>query len=230
MEQDGRVRRRKEALRVFSEQPNYFSQEIRDAILSNLVIPGMTPYDVHLAVGAFTFRVSADPKVWPPGANPWDVLWAQSAAPDQSAISLMFESDIQLADVGHQRFLAHFKAGRVLVVEHLLPLPEVQAEAMEEVSIDMTTIIPGAAPALGAMVSAPASARLVAEEDMTTLVPLSRPAATTATPAMAQSADEDMTIVPVSRSAALPAKAPAAPPAEEDMTTLFPISRPVNPS
>lgn len=230
MEEDGRVRRRKEALRVFSEQPNYFSQEVRDAILSNLVIPGMTPYDVHLAVGAFTFRVSADPKVWPPGANPWDVLWAQSAAPDQSAISLMFESDLQLADSGHQRFLAHFKAGRVLVVEHLLPLPEAEPEEVEPASVDMTTIIPGAAPALGAQVSAPAPAKLAAEEDMTTLVPMSRPAAPATKAAMAHTAEEDMTIVPLSRSSAPPAKPAPAQPAEEDMTTIFPISRPVQPS
>ena len=143
MEEAGRVRRKREALRVFSEQPHFFSQDICDAILSNLVVLGMTPYDVYLAVGAFSFKVIADRSKWPEAANPWDVLWAQSEAPDQSEIWLMFESDIQIPDTPDQRFCVHIKGGVVLAIEHILPPPPVPEPAEEEYPVDsMATITP----------------------------------------------------------------------------------------
>jgi hypothetical protein len=142
MEETGQVRRRREALRVFGEQPHFFSEKTRDAILSNLVIPGMTPYDVHLAVGAFSFKVIADRSKWPEAANPWDVLWAQSETPDQSEIWLMFESGLQIPDTPDQRFCAHVKGGVVVAVEHVVPPPAPPAEEAPPEE-DMTTIIPG---------------------------------------------------------------------------------------
>ena len=133
-EEDGRLRRRKEALQVFSEQPNYFSREVQEAILSNRVILGMTPYDVHLAVGAFAFKVVADKSKWPDGANPWDVMWAQTQHPDQSEIWLTFESDIQLPDQPGQNFRVYIKGGKAQTIEHLKPevKPEPKPESKPE--------------------------------------------------------------------------------------------------
>ena len=118
-QEDGRLRRTKEALRVFAEQPNVFAPEIRTAILESRVIPGMTPYDVHLAVGAFAFRVIADSKVWSENANPWDVMWAQTQHPDQSEILLVFTSGVQDTALGLRRFQAFIKGGKALSVEVL---------------------------------------------------------------------------------------------------------------
>lgn len=170
MEETGRVRRRREALRVFSEQPHFFTQAIRDAILANRVVPGMTPYDVHLAVGAFSFKVSADRSKWPEGANPWDVLWAQSEAPDQSAIWLMFESDIQIPDTPGQRFCAHVKGGVVVMVEHLLPPAPPVEEALQTTDIDMT-IVPG-------VPGAPVATGELPENEIATIIPKSNPGPT----------------------------------------------------
>jgi hypothetical protein len=138
--EDGRIRRRKEALRVFSEQPNYFAQPIRDAILANRVISGMTPYDVHLAVGAFSFKLMADRQQWPKDANPWDVMWAQTFAPDQSQIWLMFDSALQQPELGQRRYQAVLQAGRVVQL-NLLPerMPEPVAELATEPAEESAT-------------------------------------------------------------------------------------------
>ncbi len=170
MEESGRVRRRREALRVFSEQPHFFSQDIRDAILSNLVVPGMTPYDVHLAVGTFSFKVIADRSKWPEAANPWDVLWAQSEVPDQSEIWLMFESDIQIPDTPDQRFCAHIKGGVVLAIEHVLPPPPAPSAEDAYADDSMATIIPQSNPS--AMVSEPGA---LPENEIATIIPKSNP-------------------------------------------------------
>ena len=119
-----RLRRTKEALRVFAEQPNVFAPEIREAILASRVIKGMTPYDVHLAVGAFCFRVMADPKVWAGDANPWDVMWAQTLHPDQSEILLLFDSASQQPDLGQRRFQVFIRSGKAQSID---VIPEKQA-------------------------------------------------------------------------------------------------------
>jgi hypothetical protein len=119
---DGRLRRTKEALRVFAEQPNVFAPEIREAILANRVILGMTPYDVHLAVGAFCFRVMADPRHWPDGANPWDVMWAQTSHPDASEILLVFDSATQQSgqsQPGLRRYQVFIRDGKAQSIEVL---------------------------------------------------------------------------------------------------------------
>jgi hypothetical protein len=129
--ENSRIRRRKEALRVFGEQPNYFPQPIRDAILLNRVMPGMTPYDVYLAVGAFSFKVMPDPQQWPAHANPWDVMWAQTFAPDQSHIWLMFDSALQQSELGLRRYQAVLRAGRVADI-NLLPERVPAASPLED--------------------------------------------------------------------------------------------------
>jgi hypothetical protein len=134
---EARLRRTKEALRVFAEQPNVFAPEIRDAILAGRVIKGMTPYDVHLAVGAFCFRVMADPKVWTEGANPWDVMWAQTQHPDQSEILLLFDSACQQPEAGMQRFQVFIRGGKALSVEHV-PGRQVMAAAHDDAELAAT--------------------------------------------------------------------------------------------
>lgn len=148
--ENSRIRRRKEALRVFSEQPNYFAQPIRDAILANRVIPGMTPYDVHLAIGAFSFKVMPDRAQWPKDANPWDVMWAQTFAPDQSQIWLMFDSARQQPELGPRRYQAVCQAGRVQEI-NLLPERLPVAEPVDDTSDD-----PLAAPSVAPSADTPA--------------------------------------------------------------------------
>lgn len=132
-----RLRRTKEALRVFAEQPNVFAPEIREAILASRVIKGMTPYDVHLAVGAFCFRVMADPKVWGEAANPWDVMWAQTQHPDQSEILLVFESASQQPELGARRFQVFIRGGKALSIE-VIPEKQVVVAGPDEAELAAT--------------------------------------------------------------------------------------------
>ncbi len=132
-----RLRRTKEALRVFAEQPNLFAPAIREAILAGRVVVGMTPYDVHLAVGAFCFRVIADPQVWPDNANPWDVMWAQTLHPDQSEMLLIFESDRQQPEAGLRRFQVFIRGGKAQAVE-LIPQKQAVAAGPDEAELAAT--------------------------------------------------------------------------------------------
>lgn len=132
-----RLRRTKEALRVFAEQPNMFLPEIRDAILASRVVPGMTPYDVHLAVGAFCFRVMADPEVWSGSTNPWDVMWAQTLHPDQSEILLVFDSASQQPELGLRRFQVFIRGGKARSIE-VIPEPQVVAAGPDEAELAAT--------------------------------------------------------------------------------------------
>lgn len=113
------ARRREEALRMFAEHPEHFPPDVREAILANRVIVGMTPYDCHLAAGAFTYRVQADRNVWPPDSDPMRVLWAQSQRPDGSQIWMTFETDTQYPGEGPRRFCVHFRDGRAVDIKDL---------------------------------------------------------------------------------------------------------------
>ena len=78
-------------LNVFKEFPDKIPLPIQEKILARQVVLGMAPYEAHLAAGAFFFKVQADSK-WPKGADPYNVMWAQSLHPDDSKIWMTFET------------------------------------------------------------------------------------------------------------------------------------------
>ncbi|MHB8744163.1 MAG: hypothetical protein ACYC9L_13685 [Sulfuricaulis sp.] len=57
-------KRKEEALDIFKKYPNAVPSELQAKILAQQVVIGMDPYMAHLAAGAFTFRVDADPIKW----------------------------------------------------------------------------------------------------------------------------------------------------------------------
>jgi hypothetical protein len=95
--------------------------EWQSAILAQKVIPGMPPYEASLAAGAYSFEVKADPNVWPPNADPYKVIAAQSMHPDLSEIWCIFATSTQYPGEGMTRFRVHFKNGRAVDIQNLGP-------------------------------------------------------------------------------------------------------------
>lgn|SRR5574343_815681 len=100
-----------------------FALAVQRDILSQRVTIGMSPYEARLAAGAFYFKVTADPKVWPPNADPHTVMWAQSLNPDDSEILMTFETATQYPGEGMQRFRVHFRQGRAQEISKLKEKP-----------------------------------------------------------------------------------------------------------
>lgn len=87
--------------------------------MAGKIVLGMTPYAAYSAGGAFAFKVIADPARWEKGADPYKVMWAQSASPDESQIWMTFENDVQYLCEGKQKFRVLFKNGKVIEIEKL---------------------------------------------------------------------------------------------------------------
>lgn len=85
---------------------------VQQAMLAQVVILGMPPYEAHLAAGAFSFRVVADPAKWPDNADPYRVMWAQSTKPDESQIWMLFENETQYPSKEKTKFRVIFKSGK----------------------------------------------------------------------------------------------------------------------
>lgn len=113
--------RKKHALQIFRDHPGKIPLDIQEKILEQQVVLGMAPFDAYLAGGAFAFRVIADGKKWPPNANPYDVMWAQSISPDDSQIWMTFENDTQYPDKGRVQFRVFFRGGKANEIEELVP-------------------------------------------------------------------------------------------------------------
>lgn len=111
--------RRREALEIFEKHPGKISPSIQEKILAGQVVLGMAPYDAHLAAGAFTFKVIADPAKWKSNADPYKVMWAQSVDPDDSQIWMTFETDTQYPSEGNQLFRVLFRGGKAVDIERL---------------------------------------------------------------------------------------------------------------
>jgi hypothetical protein len=105
------------ALKMFAERPELFPEERRQAILEGRVTLGMTPYEAKLAGGAFAFKVIADPKRWPTGADPFKVMWRQSIEADDSQIWMTFKNARQFPGDGERVFRVHFEHGKALEIE-----------------------------------------------------------------------------------------------------------------
>ena len=112
-------KRRNEVLQVFKDHPGKIVPEIQAKILAQRVVLGMTPYEAHLAAGAFAFKVIADASRWKGNANPYKVMWAQSLHPDNSEIWMTFATDTQYTGEGMKKFKVYFKGGKALTITKL---------------------------------------------------------------------------------------------------------------
>ena len=104
------------ARKVISEHGDKIAPVIQKDILAQRVTLGMAPYDAHLAAGAYTFRVRADPVKWPKGCDPYKVIAAQSLRPDNSEIWMTFSNAQQFPEKGLTQFKVYVKGGKVLEI------------------------------------------------------------------------------------------------------------------
>lgn len=102
--------------KAMDENPELFSQSMRESILSGKIILGMSPYQAQLAGGSCTFAVTADPEKWKPNANPFQVIQAQTYHPDNSKIRLTFQNDTQYPEEGVQTFRVNFVRGKAISI------------------------------------------------------------------------------------------------------------------
>lgn len=105
--------------KAMDENPELFSQSMRESILSGKVILGMSPYQAQLAGGSCSFAVKADPEKWKPNANPFRVIQAQTYHPDNSEIRLTFQNDTQYPPEGLQTFHVDFRQGSAVSIEKM---------------------------------------------------------------------------------------------------------------
>lgn len=108
-----------EMQRIFEKFPEKFSDDIKNKFAARQVALGMDPYLAHLAAGAFSFKVDADPLKWPLHADPQQVMWAQAMHPDASKIWMTFENDTQFPQLGRTRFVVYIEGGRVKTIEQI---------------------------------------------------------------------------------------------------------------
>lgn len=108
------------ALKIFKEYPDKVTPEIQSAILAGKVVLGMTPYEAHLAAGAFAFKVTADQNHWSVNADPYQVMWKQSTQPDASQIWMTFKNESQYLNERKSTFRVFFEHGKAIQIEKLL--------------------------------------------------------------------------------------------------------------
>lgn len=104
---------------MFSRHPELFPEQHREAILRGQILTGMTPFEAKLAGGAFYFKVVADTAIWPPNADPYKIMWAQSMQTDNSEIWMTFQNSTQFPMIGECTFRVHFKHGKAVDIEKL---------------------------------------------------------------------------------------------------------------
>lgn len=113
------VERQNYARNLFKEYPDQFPTEHRELILHGQITLGMAPFEARLAGGAFSYKVIADPKRWPPHTNPLDVMWQQSVKPDDSEIWMTFTNKTQYPDEPERQFRVHFQRGKAVDIQKL---------------------------------------------------------------------------------------------------------------
>ncbi|HVA12671.1 MAG TPA: hypothetical protein VNF99_05445, partial [Stellaceae bacterium] len=101
-------KRKQYAAGIMRQFPGKITPVVQQKILTQEVILGMSPYEAHLAAGAFVFKVKPDAAKWPISANPYEVMWCQSIAPDNSEIWMMFETGTQFSKRGLTKFRVYF--------------------------------------------------------------------------------------------------------------------------
>ncbi len=104
--------RQERAKQLFAAYPELFPKHQRTAILRGQVSLGMSPLEAHIAGGTFTFEVFPDSSKWSPRTDPLEILWRQSTAPDDSAITMTFSNCFQFPELGEWTFKVEFRRGR----------------------------------------------------------------------------------------------------------------------
>lgn len=84
--------------------------DAQQAILQRKILLGLTPYECHLAGGAFQYGVEADSS-WPANTDPLKIMWAQSILPDDSKIFMIFQTGTQYQEEGLAFFRVDFERG-----------------------------------------------------------------------------------------------------------------------
>lgn len=107
------------AKQVIKQYGDKIPPEIQVSILAQKVVLGMPPYESYLAAGAFSFEVKADPAKWPPNADPYVVIQAQSLRPDKSQITLTFKNATQFPEAGTTSFRVRFENGRAVDIQEV---------------------------------------------------------------------------------------------------------------
>ncbi|MYM37415.1 hypothetical protein GTP38_24105 [Duganella sp. FT94W] len=105
--------------KIFEKYPEKFTPEIQQKFRARQIAVGMDPYLAHLAGGAFSFKVDADPLKWPIHADPQQVMWAQAMHPDNSHIWMTFENNTQFPAEGKTGFVVYVESGKVKTIEKL---------------------------------------------------------------------------------------------------------------
>lgn len=113
-------KRKEYARQVIRDYPDKIAPGIQEEILAQQVVLGMSPYEAHLAAGAFVFKVEADQSKWPKNSDPYKVMWAQLTKPDNSKIWMTFETDTQFPKKGITRFRVFFQQGKAVEIEELV--------------------------------------------------------------------------------------------------------------
>ena len=116
---DRKQERRNKLLQIFNDYGDQFPPAMREPILVEKIILGMTPYAAHLAAGAFSFKVIADPVKWEKNADPYKVIWEQSVNADESQIWMTFENESQYPTEGKQSFRVFFENGKAVEIVKL---------------------------------------------------------------------------------------------------------------
>ncbi len=103
----------RECIRLYGNQIPIQAQV---AILAQRVTLGMSPYEAKIAAGGAYYKVEADRKIWPPNADPEQVLARQSTKPDDSKIWMSFQTATQFPGEGMQPFTVYFEKGKVMSI------------------------------------------------------------------------------------------------------------------
>lgn len=93
----------------------YIPVDKQKAILEQVVVLGMSPYEAKLAAGAFRYGIKADPK-WPANTDPIKIIYTQSLQPDNSEIFMVFETESQFPGEGRKIFRVDFEKGKAVKI------------------------------------------------------------------------------------------------------------------
>lgn len=119
IDMDDLDRRTAEARFVFEHFPTAVQKELQEKALNQQVAVGMDPYIARIAGGSCSYRVIADPSVWPINADPLEIMNAQALRPDASRIWLYFENSTQFQTEYKVQFVAYIEKGRVIDISRI---------------------------------------------------------------------------------------------------------------
>jgi hypothetical protein len=104
---------------MFAQYPEMFPEKHQASILKGFIEIGMTPLEVVVAGGAFSFKVSSDSAQWANHTDPYKIMWAQSVRPDNSEIWMTFKNSTQFPGESESLFRVYIKHGQAVEIEKL---------------------------------------------------------------------------------------------------------------